>query len=72
MANFESLVEAIVIKFLGNFTTASSWLIQTNFFELDEPYSFIGDEVIFSDALFDGQEKNIILSEEINIEIIAN
>ena len=37
---------------------------QTNFFELDEPYSFIGDEVIFSDALFDGQEKNIILDIE--------
>ena len=37
---------------------------QNNFFDLDEPYSFIGDEVIFSDALFDGQEKNIILDVE--------
>jgi len=38
---------------------------QNNFFEfIDEPYSFIGNEVIFSDALFDGQEKNIILDVE--------
>ena len=37
---------------------------QNNFFDLDEPYRFIGNEVIFSDALFDGQEKNIILDIE--------
>ena len=37
---------------------------QNNFFDLDEPYRFIGNEVIFSDALFNGQEKNIILDIE--------
>ena len=32
--NLESLVEAIILKPFGNFTTASSWLIHTEFFEL--------------------------------------
>ncbi|MDC3129809.1 DUF4249 domain-containing protein [Bacteroidota bacterium] len=34
---------------------------QFNIFDEPSGYSFEGDEVIFSDALFDGQEKNIIL-----------
>ena len=29
MVNFESFVDAINLKFFGNFTTASSWLIHT-------------------------------------------
>ena len=45
MVNFESFVEAIILKFLGNFTTASSWLIQTDFFFVR--YCFVNKEDFF-------------------------
>ena len=34
IVSFELLVEAIILKDFGNFTTASSWLIQTVVFLL--------------------------------------
>ena len=43
IVNLELFVEAIILKFLGSFTTASSWLIQTDFLVLR--YLFVKSEL---------------------------
>ena len=45
IVSLESFVKAIALKFFGNFTTASSWLIQTDVFELKK--FFVSREFFF-------------------------
>jgi len=45
------LVDAIILKFLGNFTTASSWLIQTGVFDIKNFFINGDDFFLYKNAL---------------------